>query len=136
MFFRHEKLNFRFCFQIIVNENWIVELFFSFSWFEKYNSKSELDSTMFLNNRLNVKFETVHFYTKIFHVWCFFIWKNKFRVDFVFDNCFKQQSFDFEKISILPFSSWFRSVRFRALYAEIWNRWELFFRIESKNYFS
>ena len=91
MFFRHEELNFRFHFHMIVNENWIAKLFFSFSWSEKYSSKNEFDSTVFLNSHLNVEFETIHFYTKIFHVWCFFIWKNKFRVDFVFENCFKQQ---------------------------------------------
>ena len=91
MFFRYEKLNSRFRFQMIVNENWIAELFFSFSWFEKYNSRNEFDSTVFLNSRLNVEFKTAHFYTEIFHVWCFFIWKNRFRADFVFENCFRQQ---------------------------------------------
>ena len=91
MFFRHEELVSRFRSQMIVNENWIAELFFLFSWSEEYSSRNEFDSTMFLNSRLNVEFETVHSYTEIFHVWCFFIWKNRFRADSVFENCYKQQ---------------------------------------------
>ena len=99
MFFRHEELNFRFRFQMIVNNNWIVELFFSFS-FCKNQMKNIIRKTNSINNVCEQQFErwtfflnrsSARFYTKFFHIWCFFIWKNRFRADFVFENCYKQQ---------------------------------------------